>query len=688
MYGSAREISLGVAEMLRPPQRITVADAAARDLNIVNPSGSIGTWSPDVAPYMVEPMNMTRSRLYEAVVFAGPARSGKTVALVDGNITYSITCDPADTLVVQTSQSQAEDFSKTRIDRAIKASPALAARLSPRAHDDNVLLKFFRSGMALRIGWPSIGQLSGKDIRRVLMTDVDNFTGDLSIDEAFGYALKRTQTYMSAGMLVAESSPARDYTKQGWRPSTPHEAPPADGILALYNRGDRRRFFWPCVECKARFEAKPGLDLFRLPPFEELVETMRAADPLELSERWSLVFCPHCGVGIEHRWKRAMNLAGVWAPEGTMVNQDGSLSGTPLRSRIASFYLGGVAAAYQPWSSLVERYLQAVKHYAVTGESRPLKSTMNVDQAVPFVPISNKAARDSHFLRSRAEAWLEQHVPGGCRFLTAAVDIQKHRFVVQVRGWGERGEKWIVDRYALKSSARDDGRGGKLPLDPAGYLEDWGRLIEKVIERRYPLSDGSGRSMPIMFVAIDSGGRAGVTERAYDFWRLLRSRNLHRRVRLVKGASSDSAPRVEEKYPDTRKRRDRKAGAAGDVPVVMLNTTILKDSIVADLQRTVPGPGYFHFPEWLPTSFYEELTAEVRGAKRWENPSGARNEAFDLEVYNLAAGLLLKVESIDWNAPPRWAESWDRNSEVNTTEAPVVALRPRRGIRSSGASVY
>lgn len=237
-YATARSVRLGVAEMIRPPRRIRVSEGA-RVLQVANAAGAAGGWDPDTTPYMVEPLDTTGSRHYEAVVFVGPARSGKTISLIDARLAYLITCNPADAMVVQMSKDAAEDYSKTRISRSISASPELRSRLSPRAHDDNILLKFFRSGMSLRMGWPSVSVLSGKDIHDVLMTDVDNYTGDLAIDECFGLALKRTQTYMSAGMVVAESSPATDYTDGAWKPQHPHQGPPAAGIAALYARGDR-----------------------------------------------------------------------------------------------------------------------------------------------------------------------------------------------------------------------------------------------------------------------------------------------------------------------------------------------------------------------------------------------------------------------------------------------------------------
>lgn len=694
-YASVREIRLGVAESFRPARRTSVHQSTQQNLRIVNPSGSAGNWSADVTPYMCEPMDLVRSRLYEAIVFAGPARSGKTVALVDGVVAYSIVDDPADTLIIQTNQSQAEDFSKTRIGRAISGSPELAKRLSPRAHDDNVLLKFFRSGMALRFGWPTLAQLSGKDLRRVLMTDVDNITGDLSIDECFGLALKRIQTYMSAGICVAESSPARDFTDSKWKKKTAHEAPPAAGILSIYNRGDRRRWYWPCPECKAFFEAAPGIDGFALPAFEELVERVVIEDVLVLAERHSLLHCSSCGVGIEHKWKRGMNRAGRWVGEGQTVSTSGELTGDGIRSRTASFWLGGVAAAYQTWLSLVERYLQAVKQFATTGESTPLKTTTNVDQAMPFIPIAARSERNEHELQNRAVDLPQGVVPDGARFLTASIDVQAGKrsgFVIQVIGWGEGLQSWVVDRYALKHSERpngksnDDGSPQFHLIDPSSFVEDWDRLIEKVIERRYPLADGSERSMPIRIAVCDSGGKAGVTQRAYDFWRKLRRLSLHGRFRLAKGASAENAPRILESFPDARGKTS--SGAKGDVPVLMLNTTIIKDAVIANVWREVPGPGYCHFPNWLSSRFYEELTAEVRGDKRWENPMQRPNETFDLYVYSHAALLKLGADRINWANPPIWAATWDRNPEVTAEAARPAVRRFSPVVRSTGVQVF
>ena len=73
------------------------------------------------------------------------------------------------------------------------------------------------------------------------------------------------------------------------------------------------------------------------------------------------------------------------------------------------------------------------------------------------------------------------------------------------------------------------------------------------------------------------------------------------------------------------------------------NTTALKDAIAGGLGRQEAGPGYTHFPDWLGDWFFDEMAAEVRTAKGWENPAKRRNEALDLMAYNLAAFLKLSL---------------------------------------------
>lgn len=269
---------------------------------------------------------------------------------------------------------------------------------------------------------------------------------------------------------------------------------------------------------------------------------------------------------------------------------------------------------------------------------------------------------------SRAEPLGEKVVPHGVRFLVATIDVQKSRFVVQVHGVKpavNTVDIVVVDRFDIQKSERYDEDGERYFVNPASYGEDWDLITSRVIERTYPLSDGSGRHMSIRLVCCDSGGRAGVTTRAYEYYRRLRTQGHSGRFFLVKGEPKKSAPRVQKSYPDSD-RKDRAAGARGEIPVLMLNTNILKDWVDSALGRTEPGAGYIQFPDWLNIEFYKELCAETRNLKgEWENPNRFRNESWDLLTYCYAACVFLRAEKIDWDSPQMsWAAEWDDNPLV------------------------
>ena len=655
------------AEILRPPRRLSVTQTASQYLHISLPGGHHGLWSAELTPYLIEPMNLLTSRRHDAIAFVGPARSGKTLGLIEGWLTHIVCCDPGDTLIVQMSQEAARDYSRLRIDRAIRHSPELRLRLSPHGHDNNIHDKTFRSGMILKIAWPSVSQLSSKDIRYVALTDYDRMPEDIDGEgDAFSLARKRTQTFLSAGMTLVESSPGRVVEDTTWTPKTLHEAPPTSGIMALYNQGDRRRWYWPCPECGQWFEASPGLTCFRLLPDRDKLEELilDGAELPTLARSYAKVICENCGAVIVPQQKRALNAAGRWLSESDQPN------------RVASYWLGGVAAAYQSWESILLLYLQALREYLQTGTTEALKATTTVDQGAPFTNLRRAKEIDHHELERLAEEWELDTVPAGVRFLVMTIDVQQNRFVCQVHGWGPGLEGWLIDRFSVRQSTRRDSHGEPLPVQPTTYAEDWD-LLTPLLGKHYRCADQPEREFGIQMIGCDTGGSQGVTQHAYAYWRRLRREGLHRRFLLLKGDGRHSAPLLKLTYPDDRRRRDRSAGARGEVPLLLLNVNALKDANAVSLQRPTPGPGYMHWPRWLRSGFFHELSAEVRDPKGiWQKLSHRhRNEAWDLWTYARALALYLGADKVDWSRPPAWAQ-------LVQTVAESIPKRPKSGVQS------
>jgi len=96
VFASTLPIVQGAADAFRPPKRISVSAGAMDSLKIQQPGGYSGPWSPTETPYMVEPMDMLASRKHEALCFVGPARTGKTMGLLDGWFARNVTCDMGD----------------------------------------------------------------------------------------------------------------------------------------------------------------------------------------------------------------------------------------------------------------------------------------------------------------------------------------------------------------------------------------------------------------------------------------------------------------------------------------------------------------------------------------------------------------------------------------------------------------
>ena len=705
---SLEEIIVQAAAAARPPERLTVSQAAEKYRKLNNPGSYVGPWLNSTVPYLVEPMDVLQDHRFTGMIFAGPAQCGKTDTALNW-LLYSVLCDPADMMIVQTSGPTARDFSIRRIDRLHRHTPEVGKMITVGRQGDNTFDKQYSNGMLVTFSWPSINELSGKPIPRLWLTDYDRMPENVDGEGApFDLTRKRATSFRSFGMCAAESSPGFVVENPKWVPKTPHEAPPTKGILSLYNRGDRRRWYWPCVSCKVPFE-----------PSFSLLEWPDTADKMEAAEA-AVLRCPNCRQVYSHNphgglpGKHELNQRGRWIKDGMRWLTEERVVGQPIRSDIASFWLKGVAAAFSDWKTLVFNYLSAEEDYESTQSEEALKTTVNTDQGEPYTPKMMKNDRDPVVIQGRALNLGVRVVPMGVRFLIATIDVQKNRFIVQVHGIAANKDIYVIDRFEIKKSKRLDDDGEHLWVQPSAYLEDWKLMAETVLAKKYPLSDDSGREMAIKMVLSDSGGKAGVTEKAYDFVRWLRRGDVqddedggeeketdfgtyeHRpewagRFLLLKGNPIITAPRVQITYPDSQ-RKDRMAGARGEIPVLLINSNLVKDMVNNRLDRVDPG-GRFVFPNWLDANFYIELTVEVKDPKKgWLNPKNFRNESWDLLAYVLAATLspMIGLDRMDMTSPPSWAAPWDENDLVTKTaggEADGASEKPAKDAKRTLAAL-
>jgi len=687
-FADPEDVFRKASAILMPRQKLAPSIAAER-YRIITTGGQTGPWRNTTAPYMVEPMDETASREKEAVIFAGPARSAKSAALMLNTALHRIICDPCSTLMINTSQNSARLFSLEHLDPMNRVCPEVRKRLSPNRNDDNLFDKLY-SGMRLVNGWPTIDHLSSKDYQLVLVTEYDRMPESVGGEgSVFELGRKRTQTYGSRGMTVVECSPGRDVVvdpEKPWQP-TGHEAPPTTGILDLFNQGDRRLWYWPCPHCGDYFEGQ----------FKHLSWPKdKDGEPLgsiEEAAAAAVMDCPSCGAEIEPQRKDWMNARGRWLREGERIDAAGQITGTPRRSSIASFWLKGPAAAFQTWPDLVRAYLRAEAAFNRNGDAEGLRSVINTSLGEPYWPREDPNAEvlDAAAIELRKEAWLQSTVPAGVRALVITVDVQGRYFDVQVTGFGPEWECWIVDRWQITGSAED----GRL-CDPASHPEDWAQLWP-LLDRAWPLADDPSRGLAALCVAIDSGGAPGVTGNAYRFGIEARKRKIDKaRLMLLKGDAKVGPKRIGLSKLDWK--QDGRLIARGQ-QLLLIGSNDLKDDVAGALRRTAPGPGYVHTPKNLIGEWYAQVTAEQKTEKGWDlRPGQIRNEAFDHMVYARAAVMRppWRWDRIDWTDAPLWAAPHDVNSLVRViegeaptavTEQPAAAAAQRaaeRGPRSDG----
>ena len=673
-------------------------EAAERVVYLNNPGAYIGPFRNSATWYMMEPASELTSREKKAVVFVGSAQCSKTQSLILNWLAYNVAFDPMDMIIYSPTLKAARDFSMRRVDRMHRDSVEVGKHILKQRDADNKYDKLYSSGIMLTMSYPSVTEMAGRPIPRIALTDYDRMDDDVGGDGSpFDLASKRATTFGSFAMTLAESSPSKPLTDPKYIPKTKHEAPPAAGILGLYNRGDRRRRYWPCPSCDEYFE--PNFKMF---------EWDRSAGSISDQAATVHLSCPHCSHKISPHQRNELDMFGVWVKDGQWVDCNGKIHGPDPQNPIASFWLNGVIASFISWRDLVINYLTAEEEYERTGSEESLKKFYNNDLGEPYLPKAVDSARLPEVLRSRAEKVPLQYltpeddqddmilrasqgghdafipmVPHGVRCLVATVDVQKNMFVVQVFGVvpGEPFDSILVDRFHIAKSRRVDHAGEHMWVKPGTYLEDWDRITEEVIERTYPLADGSGRRMAIKITGCDSGGKEGVTTNAYNYQRKLRKEGLSGRFHLIKGDSTPGAPRTRISFPDSN-RKDKFSVARGDVPVLMVGSNTMKDSLAHRLECLVPEKGMYRTADWLPNYVYSELCEEVRTTKGWENTYNNRNEAWDLSYYFLAlcVSSLLGIEQINWENPPGWLLDWDDNLLVTKVGEREVFAKEQKGV--------
>ncbi|XZG69249.1 phage terminase large subunit family protein [Chitinibacteraceae bacterium HSL-7] len=581
---------------LMPDPDIGIVDWADAYRYLPPTSAESGRYRSGRTPFMRPVMRFlspSNTAIDEIILVKGGQISGSETA--NNFIGFIMHIAPGPAMLVQPTVDAAKDYVRERINPLIEYTPVLRDRVAAaksRQGDNTARFKRFPGGFLAVSGANSAQGLQSRAVRYLVLDEIDRYPKDVNNQgDPVGMATKRTDTYKRTRKIFKLSTPGNLEDSRIWKD---------------YLETDQRRIFVPCPHCG-------HMDYLR---WSNLRWPKGRPDEVRL-------YCESCGAGIEEHHKTWMFERAEDRP--TAVSK---------RPRTVGIHVPGLYSplGWRSWSDIVRDWEQAQEDLS-RGDDELMKKVVTLDLGEPYARQGEQAVTSE--LQARAESYPHRMVPHGGLVLTAAVDVQANRLELLVVAWGRGEEAWIVDRHIL-----------------------WGDTLQEAVWRELdaymvePLRHQSGVPMRVTAYSVDSGD--GTRQHmVYDYVRKRQALG----AMAIKGANTLSAPELA-----TPKMAEIDVGGRkvkSGVLLWMVGVHRIKTALYARLAVATPGRNCIHFGSWLPDEFYTQLTAEKlvprrvagRMVKRWELPSGARNEAWDLLVYNYATALRIGINR--WGEP-RW----------------------------------
>jgi phage terminase large subunit GpA-like protein len=602
-----------ISEATTPPRRIKPSEWAEQNRILsAAESAEPGPWRNDRTPYLVGIMDATVEPGVEEVVFVKPTQVGGSEC-GRNLLGYWIDNDPGPVLLVMPTEDAAEEQIKERVRPLLEHTPALARHVSGRK-EDNTTSCIKLATMPLYTGWSNSPQsIATRPCRRVVFDEVDKYPA-FSGKEADPISLgtERTATY--------------GHRRTIYKPSTPTTE---DGLIsqAFANCGDKRHYVVPCPFCghyqRLRFEQTKG---FKDAPGKD------KAEKADVIARENLAYyeCEECAEQILDWHKPKMLMRGKWVSEGQTVAKDGSVDGLAPRSKRVGFHL---SAIYSPWRTFSEVAAQFVLAEGDAGATQNFRNSWLAEPHRDVVATS----RPSVFRDKANNSPSPLIVPRWCQALIATADTQKDWFALAIRAWGWGYRSQLIYHGEVR-----------------GPFEE---LYAKALLAQFPLERAPDQVISPRWLLIDSGGNR--TGEVYDF--ALTDPN---RIVPTKGQPNSRQPKpwTETHLPNGLRLKN-------------LNVDYYKDkltSLISDADVTLWQPY-----NGVSDAYCLEMASEHKTRDRktgrvvWQlKHSGARNEAWDLEVLQLAA-----ADMANMGASPKEPVA-DATAERQTTN-PLTSFKNR-----------
>jgi len=395
-----------------------------------------------------------------------------------------------------------------------------------------------------------------------------------------------------------------------WRQSHPDDI--KSPIWRLFQEGTRHHWAWQCPHCEGYFIPRMNLLSWRQPKSEREV-----ISPAEAG-RTAYVECPRCHQHIRDSHKADMNATGLMVAPGQSISQTGEISGAPPDSSTASFWVSGLCSPFRTFGQRAEDLVTALNG----GDGDTIQTIVNSRFGECYLNRGGDAP-DWAEVKSHQGIYERGTVPDSVIHLVLTVDVQKNRLVWLARGWGARGESWLIDHGEFWGETMHEG-----------VWEDLADFIKEPID-----------GMDFKLVLIDSGFRPGKkTEmpinRINEFCRVHQSF-----VRPTKGSSHVMRTPIIKSRIELNKKG---VGAKYGLELIRLDTDRWKSYVHEKVRWPDESKGGWHLFDGVADDYCRQIVSESRveldsGKVEWTRRN-KENHFLDCEAMQGAASHMLNMQ--------------------------------------------
>ncbi len=567
-------------------------------------SGRSGLFEFDNSPYCKEIADrFSKNDPTQEIVVMKGVQLGFTTSVIENAIGYSVDFDACPMMFTFPNKDQAEEYKKIKIDGLIDNSglrdkiTAETDNRNTRRTGDTASLLEFKGGFLKFVSANNPKELRSTHIKKAFMDEVDGYPDKIKDEgDPVQIVTSRTDAYSELGRKICYGS----------TPALKHNSK----IYALYLKGDQRKFFVPCPFCgemqelvfykadggsyddsKAIIKGKN-----KTKPYGIMFNADECKEGNYNSVRYR---CRYCGEEFQDHYKKSIEKKGEWRPTAN--------SKVPY---YVSYHISALYSLTRPWWRIVQRFIEAGKN------PEKLQVFYNLDLGLPFEEQTG-GVEYQQVHRLRIETQERNVVPKEALFMTCAADVQRNRIEAEIKAYGDRFRCWGIDHRVFYGNTLDI-------YDPC--WQQFKAIKDEVFT--------DGRKVDVQLV--DSGD--GETQSSvYDFCETF-GEGL---ILPLKGLRVTDRTREKLKIADLK---DYEKISLVEIYVDLYKNILARYFSQEERFDENDYPDGWHtFANSYTDEYFRQLTTEQRvkaitpaGGVKIQWVQHGRNEAFDLNVYNLA----------------------------------------------------